>query len=118
MVSALSIGGCAAAVVGGGAGAIAYTNRGAEAQVKGDLDTVAHQTRSVFQEMGIQTSEAKAEPGKKQELRGETSKFDVTVSITPDEGDTSHVEVIAREGTIKWNKDYAKQILSEIVEQG
>jgi hypothetical protein len=65
--------------------------------------------------MGIKvTGSEMKEAGKERDLNGKSSKADVSVSMKATNGGTTHVEVVAREGTIKWNKDYAREVLSKI----
>jgi hypothetical protein len=117
-VSLSAGGGCAAAVVGAGAavGAVAYTNRGAKGTANGAVANVGRQTQAIFNEMGIQmTASATKNSGAEQELRGITPGKEVTVHIRRAAPDVSEVEVQAREGTLTWNKEYARNILTRIV---
>ncbi|MGZ3688416.1 MAG: DUF3568 family protein [Bdellovibrionota bacterium] len=112
--------GCAAAAVGaaaGVAGTIAYSDRGVKAEVKGDPQTVAKQTEAVFKKKGIATTNtAVKNSGKEQDLQGNGPTAEVSVSIVSAGKNTSHVEVVAKQGSFKWNKDYAKEVLSDIIQ--
>jgi hypothetical protein len=121
IVSLLAVAGCATAV-GAGAGAataIAYSDRGAKGEIQGDVERTRKTTELVFKEMGIHlTDTAMKDQGREQELKGNSSSGNITVTITPSGRGVSHIEVIARERTLKWNKDYAKTILSKIASKG
>jgi|GEM_PF-3290733 len=118
-LAATGLGACAAAVVGagaGGAGAIAYTERGAKGQIKGDPQEVRRKTEAAFRDLGIRTTESTSKKsGAEQELSGQSGKTEINVVIKSMGDDTAELEVVAREGVAKWNKDYAKRILSRIV---
>jgi hypothetical protein len=115
--------GCAAVAVGaaagvGAAGAIAYSERGAKGDVKGDVDQVKRQTEATFAQMGIHpTASATKKSGAEQELQGMVQGLDVNVKIVAVNPEISHVEVEARSGALGWDKDYAKNVLSRIVQQ-
>ena len=120
-LSATGLQGCAALVGAGagGAGAIAYTDRGAKGDVKGSSQDVMQRAQAVFHEMGIQTTETNIkDSGKERELNGKSDQAEVNVVIKATGEDSTHLEVVAREGMVKWNKDYAKRILSNIVARG
>jgi hypothetical protein len=112
--------GCAAAVLGGAgaAGGIAYTDRGAKGEVKGNVDQVNQAAQSALQSMNIQvTGNEMKNSGQERTLAGKSGQAAVTVNMTQAGTNTTHVEVIAKEETFKWNKDYAKEILAKIVNQ-
>jgi hypothetical protein len=114
-------GGCAAAALSaaGAVGGVAYTDRGAEGEIKGDLDQVNLRASQTLKNMGIQiTGNEMKGSGKEQSISGRSGSTEVRVTMTRAAAGTTHIEVIAREGTLKWNKDYAKDILSRIVRQG
>lgn len=111
-----ALGGCAAAALGaaaGAAGAIAYTERGARSQVDASVAESAAATEAVFEEMGITITGRETEEGRAVEIRGESGEMNVNVSIERD--DVTEIEVIAREGAIDYDKDYARSVLSRIV---
>ena len=112
----------AAAVSAGAAGAIAYTDRGATSDVKGNVQEVAQHTEAVFKDMGInKTDSSIKDSGKKQEINGKVSNpnitdvKDVSVTIKSVGENQANIDVIAKKGAIRWNKDYAKEILSNII---
>jgi hypothetical protein len=121
VIFSLSLAGCAAAAVGaaGVVGGIEYTDRGAKGDVKGSVQQVNQQAKTALKEMHIHvTGNEMKGSGKEQDLSGKSGSTDISVSMTQAAADTTHVEVVARESTIKWNKDYAKQILAKIINQG
>ena len=116
-----SLTGCAAAAVGaaGAAGGIAFTDRGAQGDVKGDVEQVNQRANQALKSMGIQiTGNEMKSSGKEQSLSGKSGGTDISVKMTQAATGTTHIEVIAKESAIKWNKDYAKEILAKIVNQG
>ncbi len=115
-----SLTGCAAAAVGaaGAAGGIAYTDRGAQGDVKGDVEQVNQRATHALKSMGIQiTGSELKNSGREQSISGKAGGTDVSVKITQAGAGTTHIEVIAKESTLRWNKDYAKEILAKIVQQ-
>ena len=114
--------GCAAAVVGvaaGAGGGIAFSDRGAKSEVKGTVQEVDVRARDVLKNMNIQVTESSTKDlGKEKDISGKSGKADVNVEMTSTGPNLTHVEVIVREELLKWNKDYAKDILSKIVAHG
>ncbi len=117
----LSASGCltAAAAGAGTVAGIKYTDRGAKGDVKGSVDQVAQRAANAFQEMGIVTTETKVEDGgTTRVLGGRRGDLSVETTITARGNHLTHVEVIAQKSMVKWNKDYAKDVLQHIVAQG
>lgn len=115
-----SFSGCAAAVVGaGGAVAgIAYNDRGVESDVKGSVKTVEHHTAESFKQMGIKMTENEVkDAGTQRTYEGRKGDTDVTVKMKHTTADMTHVEVYAKSGTLKWDKDYAKEVMQAIVKK-
>lgn len=113
--------GCAAAAVGaaGTAGGIIYTDRGAKGEIKGDVPKAHEQALAALKKMNIQvTGSEMKESGKERTLEAKSGGTDISVKMTQATAQTTQVEVIARESTFKWNKDYAKEVLAKIVNQG
>jgi len=107
----------AAAAGAGAAGAIAYNDRGAHSLVNGSVADVATDARTVLRDMGITLDGEDA---------GDTGENDVTVSGTRGEmrirveierqsATTSEVMVTAREGTLDYDREMARDILSRIM---
>ena len=116
---ALSTAGCMAAAAAAGAGAGIYlTSRGAESIVEGSIDDVSTRARSVLNEEGIALDEStRANGGDEREFKGKKGDLDVTVDLRRESSTTTRVEVSARENVAEWDKEYAQQLLSRIVEK-
>jgi hypothetical protein len=111
---------CVAAAAAAGAGAGIYlTSRGAESLVESSIDQVAARARAVMAEEGIVPDEASLEKsGDKRELKGKKGDLDVTIELEQESTKTTRIEVAARKNLAEWDKEYAQQILSRIVEKG
>jgi hypothetical protein len=116
----LPVTGCVAAAAAAGAGAGIYlTTRGAESIVESSVDQVAARARAVMAEEGIVPDEASMEQGgDKREFKGKKGDLDVTIEIERKSSTTTRVEVAARKNLAEWDKEYAQQLLSRIVEKG
>jgi hypothetical protein len=114
------LGGCAAAVVGAGAGAggeVAYTHRGAEGVVNGNVHDINYRAKSVFKEMGIATTESQMKnSGTELSLGGKKHDENISIEMKPSDSNTTQVEVVAKNGTFSWDQEYAKEILSKIIQ--
>ncbi len=120
-IALMLLSGCAAAAVGAGAaiGAVAYSDRGAKSDVKDSVSHVDERTAKIFREKGIhQTGSEVAKSGDERTLKGKQGDRDITVEMKRTAPDVTHVEVIAKSGTVKWDKDYAKELLQSIVQTG
>ena len=107
-----------AAAAGAGAG-IYLTSRGAESLVESSVDQVAARATAVMKEEGIVPDASSMEKGgDKRELKGKKGDLDVTIEIERKDPKTTRVEVAARKNLAEWDKDYAQQLLSKIVEKG
>ena len=116
----LPVTGCVAAAAAAGAGAGIYlTTRGAESLVESPIDQVAARARAVMSEEGI-TPDASSteESGAKRELKGKKGDLDITIEMEQKTTKTTRVEVTARKNAVEWDKDYAQQLLSRMVEKG
>jgi protein-tyrosine-phosphatase len=116
----LPVTGCLAAAAAAGAGAGIYlTSRGAESIVESSVDQVAARARAVMNEEGIVPDESNmAKGGDKREFKGKKGDLDVTIDIERKSSKTTRVEVTARKNLAEWDKEYAQQLLSRIVEKG
>ena len=93
----------------------------AESQVSGSVANVSGRTRTVFSKMGISPSAASVEKsGAEQTLQGKKGDLEVEVKLEKVEKaqNQTKVEVVAKQGTLKWNNDYAKKVLENIVAAG
>ena len=116
----LPVTGCLAAAAAAGAGAGIYlTSRGAESLVESPIDQVAARARAVMTDEGIVPDESSIEQsGDKRVLKGKKGDLDVTIEMELKSSKTTRVEVAARKNLAEWDKDYAQQLLSKIVEKG
>ena len=110
--------GCLAAAAGA-AGGIYLTSRGAESMVQGSVDQTAGRAEAVMGEMGIvKEGERTENQGEQHVLKGKKGDLDITVDIKRESESTVKVEVAARKNLAEWDKDYAKDVLSRIVQKG
>jgi hypothetical protein len=111
--------GCLAAAAAGAAGGVYLTTRGAESVVEGSVDQIAGRAEAVMSEMGIvKQGESTDNQGDKHVLKGTKDKLDITININRESPTTAKVEVTARENVAEWDKDYAKEVVSRIVQKG
>jgi uncharacterized protein DUF3568 len=111
--------GCVAAAAAAGAGAGVYlTTRGAESLVNSPIDQVAARAQTVMSEEAIVPDASSTEQGgTKRALKGKKGDLDVTIEMEQKDSKTTRVEVTARKNLAEWDKDYAQQLLSRIVEK-
>lgn len=116
----LPVAGCAAGAAAAGAGAGIYlTSRGAESLVESSIDQVTTRAREVMSEQAIVPEASNVEQGgDKRELKGKKGDLDVTINLEQKSSKTTRVEVSARKNAVEWDKDYAQQLLSRIIEKG
>jgi hypothetical protein len=111
--------GCLAAAAAGAAGGIYLTSRGAESVVEGSVAEIADRAEAVMGEMAIvKDRESTEDGGSRQVLKGKKGDLDVTIDIEQESESTAKVEVTARENLAEWDKDYAKEVLDQIVQKG
>ncbi len=119
LAAALPSTGCLAAAAAGAAGGVYLTSRGAEFLIEAPVDQVAGRAEAVMSEMAIvKESESTEDQGDKQVLKGKKGDLDVTIDIVRESESTAKVEVTARKNLAEWDKDYAKEVLSRIVQKG
>ena len=116
----LPVTGCVAAAAAAGAGAGIYlTSRGAESLVESSVDQVATRAQAVMSAEGIVPDASSSERGgDKREFKGKKGDLDVTIQLERESGSTTRVEVTARKNLAEWDKEYAQQLLSRIIEKG
>ena len=86
--------------------------------VEGSIDDVSDRTRAVLSEEGIALDESNFENGgDKREFKGKKGDLDVTVELEREGPSTTRVEVSARKNVAEWDKEYAQQLLSRIVQK-
>ena len=115
----LPVTGCLAAAAAAGAGAGIYlTSRGAASLVESSVDQVAARAQAVMSAEGIVPDASSSESGgNKREFKGKKGDLDVTIQMERESGSTTRVEVTARKNLAEWDKEYAQQVLSRIVEK-
>lgn len=110
--------GClAAAAAAGAGGAIAYNERGAQSLVNGSVADVAADARAVLTAMGITPDAEDAGDGNENDVTvsGTRGEMRVRVEIERQSATTSEVMVTAREGTLDYDREMARDILSRIM---
>jgi hypothetical protein len=108
---------CIAAAAAGAAGGIYATSRGVESLVNAPMEEATARTKAVMADMGIGVNEEHSEKGGDQrEFKGKHGETDVTVQLRRESPTTTKVEVTARKNLAEWDKDYARQVLTRIVE--
>ncbi|HET7584562.1 MAG TPA: DUF3568 family protein [Gemmatimonadaceae bacterium] len=114
----LTLPGCLLAAAGAGAGAgIFLTTRGASSLVNASVEDVAARTRAVFEEMNITVLKSSEERGgDKREVSGQRGDMEVDVSMERKSPTTTDVEVTAKRNVADYDKDFAKSVLSRIIE--
>jgi high-affinity Fe2+/Pb2+ permease len=111
---------CAAAAVGaaGAAGAIYATTRGVESLINGSVDQVAARVPTVMQQMDIsQTGSSTDKTEAKREFKGKHGDLDVTIQLEQQDSAATKAEVSARKNLAEWDKDYARQVMEQLVKQ-
>jgi hypothetical protein len=110
--------GCLAAAAAGAGAGIYLTSRGAESLVQGQPDDIAQKAQAVMKEEGIVPDASSTESGgDKRELKGKKGDLDITIEMERKDPKTTRVEVAARKNLAEWDKDYAQQLLSKIVQK-
>ena len=119
LISGLLLSSCLAVAAGAGAGAaVAWTQRGASSVVEGSVEQVFQRSTAVFQEMGIgQTGQSTEDSGRKRKLTGTKGDLEVTVELSRASETTTSVEVYAHRSPVEWEKDFARDVLSRIVQR-
>lgn len=118
MALLLSLAGCGTMVAGaaGAGAAIAYNERGVSTRVEGDINQVAQRTEAVFAEMAIAPTEVEYnDDGDEVEIKGMHGNMRVTVDIERKSDGLSEVQVTAREGTLDYDRDYARSVIAGII---
>jgi hypothetical protein len=115
----VTVSGCFLVAAGAGAaGAIAFTNRGAQSDVAGSVDEVFARATTAFEGAGIrETGRSTEESGTKRRLVGSKGELEVTVELERSTSTTTRVEVIARKSAVEYDKDLAKDVLGRILAQ-
>jgi hypothetical protein len=109
--------GCFLVAAGAGAGAaIAYTNRGASANVPGTVDAVFDRAVGAFTALQIaETGRSTGESGATRQLTGKAGDQEIVVDIKRSSDDVAALEVVARRNVVDYDKARAKEVLDRIV---
>jgi FAD/FMN-containing dehydrogenase len=110
--------GClAAAAAAGAGGAIAYNERGAQSLVNGSVADVVADARAVLSAMGITPDGEDAGDSNENDVTvsGTRGEMRIRVEIERQSATTSEVMVTAREGTLEYDREMARDILSRIM---
>lgn len=92
--------------------------QGAESDVKGNINDVNARAMTVFKEEKIaQIGSSLGKSGETQTLTGKKGNMTIEVQLDSTGADQTHVGVIAKQGSLKWNKDFASSLLDKIVEK-
>ena len=109
---------CVAAAAAGAAGAIYATTRGVESLVSVPVDQVATRVPPVMDKLGIvQTGKSTEDTGAKREFKGTHGDLDVSIQLERQDSAMTKVEVSARKNVAEWDKDFARTVLEEILQQ-
>jgi hypothetical protein len=93
--------------------------QGAESEVKGNINDVNARAMTVFKEQKItQVGSSLGKSGETQTLTGKKGDLTVEVQLDARGANQTHVGIIAKQGSLKWNKDIANRLLGKIVEKG
>jgi hypothetical protein len=118
MALILPMTGCLAAAAAGAGAGIYLTSRGAESLVEGSIDQLASRARVVMNEEGIVPDASTTEAGgSRRELKGKKGDLDVTFDQEEKSDKTTRVEVSARKNLAEWDKEYAQQLLQQLIEK-
>lgn len=110
--------GCLAAAAGvGAAGAIAYNERGAQSLVNGSVSAIAADARAVLTAMGVTLDGENAGDAGENDatVSGTRGEMRIRVEIERQSDTTSEVMVTAREGTLDYDREMSRDILSRIM---
>ena len=107
------------AAAGAGAGAAYYlTNRGAEGVATGSFDQVTDNAIAVMNRMGIERTDpdVNEQDGDERELKGRYQDMDVVIELERRDDNSTLVQVTAKKSEVNYEKDFAQQIVRDIVE--
>lgn len=87
--------------------------------LQGSVSEINDRAQSAFKDLGIQTTGTQtSEAGQQKQLTGKVGDKTVTVDMKSVGPGVTQVDVVAREGSLQWNEDYARTVLSKITEKG
>ncbi|WP_158514684.1 DUF3568 family protein [Gemmatimonas phototrophica] len=116
-VTTMTSSGCFLLAAGAGAGAaVAYTNRGATANIEGGVNGVFDRAVRTFGIMSItETGRSTEDSGNTRRLVGKMGEHEVTVEIQRQSDNVSTVEVTAKKNVVDYDKEIATRVLETMV---
>jgi Protein of unknown function (DUF3568) len=116
-VTTITSSGCFLLAAGAGAGAaVAYTNRGATANIEGNVNSVFDRAVRAFGTLSIaETGRATEDSGNTRRLVGKMGEHEVTVEVQRQSDNVSAVEVTAKKNVVDYDKEIAKKVLDTMV---
>ncbi len=89
-----------------------------ESLVSVPVDQVATRVPPVMDKLGIvQTGKSTEDTGAKREFKGTHGDLDVSIQLERQDSAMTKVEVSARKNVAEWDKDFARTVLEEILQQ-
>jgi hypothetical protein len=115
--AAVTSSGCFLVAAGAGAGAaVAYTNRGATANIEGTVPVVFDKAVRAFGTLQIaETGRATENSGDLQRLVGTFGEQEITVEVKRSSENVAAVEVTAKKNVVDYDKDLAKRVLDAMM---
>ncbi len=109
--------GCFLVAAGAGAGAaVAYTNRGATANIEGTVPAVFDKAVRAFVTLQItETGRATENSGDLRRLVGTLGEQEITVEVKRSSESVAAVEVTAKKNVVDYDKDLAKRVLDAMM---
>jgi hypothetical protein len=98
---------------------LAQNIQGAESDVRGSINDVNARAMSVFKDQKIkQVASSLGKSGETQTLTGKKGDMTIDIQLDARGSNQTHIGIIAKQGSLKWNKDFANLILDKIVARG
>jgi hypothetical protein len=116
--AAVTSSGCFLVAAGAGAGAaVAYTNRGATANIEGTVPAVFGKAVRAFGTLQItETGRSTENSGDTQRLVGTLGEQEITVEVKRSSESVTAVEVTAKKNVVDYDKDLAKRVLDTMMQ--
>jgi hypothetical protein len=113
--AAVTSSGCFLVAAGAGAGAgaaVAYTNRGATANIEGTVPAVFDKAVRAFGTLQVaETGRSTENSGDTQRLVGTLGEQEITVKVKRSSESVTALEVTAKKNVLDYDKDLAKRVL-------
>lgn len=116
--AAVTSSGCFLVAAGAGAGAaVAYTNRGATANIEGTVPAVFDKAVRAFGTLQVaETGRSTENSGDTQRLVGTLGEQEITVEVKRSSESVAAVEVTAKKNVVDYDKDLAKRVLDAMMQ--